>query len=107
MVKIHTDDEMKEFVKVGFNLIDKVKKLRNTVIEEHDEGEECPLCGTEYAIPDRYIEFGVSSVECPNGNCIFNEVELEVKKLGNILHSIDNYGHCENHFWHEHTKESG
>ena len=82
MVKIYTDDEMKELTQIGFNLIKKVKKLRNTVIEEHDEGEECPLCGTEYAIPDLLFEQGAYSVECPNGMCIFNEVALEIKKLG-------------------------
>ena len=107
MVKIYTDDEMKELTQIGFNLIKKVKKLRNTVIEEHDEGEECPLCGTEYAIPDLLFEQGAYSVECPNGMCIFNEVALEIKKLGAILHSINHYGYCEHCTWHEHTKEQG
>jgi hypothetical protein len=66
--------ELEEITWLGYNFKKIVRELLNTIVELHDNGENCPMCGTEYENKDAYLD-----MTCANTECIFAKAEQVLK----------------------------
>jgi len=78
-------EEVTEITTYGFNSLSIIQNLLDDIVELHDNGEWCSMCGTEYENTDTYN--GVDEV-CSNSDCVFNRAQILLKEFPQILHGL-------------------
>mgnify|MGYP003318768136 CR=1 FL=1 len=78
-------DEMAEVTTVGFNSMRIIQTLLDEIVELHDNGEWCPMCGTYFTNTDAYN--GVDEF-CSNSDCIFNRAQKFLNDAPQTLHTF-------------------
>ena len=77
--------EVEEITTYGFNSLSVIQNLLDDIVELHDNGEWCPMCGTYFTNTDSYN--GVDEF-CSNSDCVFNRAQIILKEFPQILHGL-------------------
>jgi len=76
--------EIEEITTFGFNSLSIIQNLLDEIVELHDNGEWCSMCGTEYEEDDN----GNYDTECRNSDCVSNRAQIILKEFPQILHAL-------------------
>jgi hypothetical protein len=77
--------EIEEITTFGFNSLSIIQNLLDDIVELHDNGENCSMCGQEYDNTDAYN--GVDEV-CSNSECVLNKAQKILKEFPKTLHAL-------------------
>tara|TARA_R110002110_G_scaffold305682_1_gene519707 strand:+ start:244 stop:540 length:297 start_codon:yes stop_codon:yes gene_type:complete len=75
--------EVEEITTFGFNSLSVLQELLNTIVDVHDNGENCPICGDEYENKDAYIE-----MVCNNSDCAFTKAQNILDEFPQALRTL-------------------
>ena len=78
--------EVEEITTFGFNSFRVLQELLNAIVEVHDNGENCPICGDEYENKDAYIE-----MVCNNSDCEFTKAQNVLDEFPQALRTLKTY----------------
>jgi hypothetical protein len=67
--------EIEEITLLGFKFQKMMQNLLDTIVEVHDNGENCPICGEEYENKDAYLD-----MVCFNEGCAFVQAQNLIEK---------------------------
>ena len=73
--------EVEEITTFGFNSLSIIQNLLDDIVELHDNGEWCSMCGTEY-------DAELLDTECRNSDCVSNRAQIILKEFPQILHNL-------------------
>jgi len=74
-------DEVAEITTLGFNSLSIIQNLLDDIVELHDNGENCPMCGQEYNDDD-----GV----CGYPDCVLSRAQIILREFSQTLHTLRN-----------------
>jgi len=77
--------EIEEITTFGFNSLSIIQNLLDDIVELHDNGENCSMCGQEYDNTNAYN--GVDEV-CSNSECVFTRAQIILKEFPKILRTL-------------------
>jgi hypothetical protein len=77
--------EVEEITTFGFHALSVLQNLLDDIIELHDNGENCCMCGQEYDNTDAYN--GVDEI-CNNSECVLNKTQKILKEFPKTLHAL-------------------
>ena len=77
--------EVEEITTFSFNSLSIIQNLLDDIVELHDNGENCSMCGQEYKNTDAYN--GVDEV-CSNPECVFNQAQRILREFPQALHAL-------------------
>ena len=68
-------EEIEEITLLGFKFKKVMQNLLDTIVEVHDNGENCPICGEDYENKEAYLD-----MVCLNEDCTFVQAQNLIEK---------------------------